>query len=545
MPDQLKGGLERLSGFDLSPVRVHYNSPKPAQMGALAYAQGTEIHLGRGQERHLPHEGWHVVQQMQGRVRPTAQYKSVALNDDETLENEADVMGARALAQRLDRCVQTTGAVASGDAQIVQRVALGISDDRDTELNTDNLQEIAEYVIAKLQAGRRDLVNILIMRVAGRAPEHLQAVRQIIQQNEDTFQLPQMQQVPENIHMIWMGDRITEAAYNNIVAMHERIAEGWRLTLWTDSRRRQYLATPLGRQLQGLARENETFSIADVDELIDQRIAVTYARALERNAYSMASDLARYSILHRHGGVYMDVDLSPGNVNMDNWNMQMTLHGLPALGPNIRDVRARDENLSIGLGTLALRGELQSSQETSDNLAEAVNQSFDAVFGGNVGNVVNVPPETLQQAVTMESAIKTAAAAQVQYMLGNFSNQFIAAPAGHTFINHLINMLSRDLEGRDDWDPQQVAALTGPSKFSRVISSYYGEQGISNIENSERRYMIDPHWLQQIAPMHWLTAESENQLGREQQRRGGISRTTAVLAVMAIIAITLIILNIT
>lgn len=96
MPGGLKNGLERLSGFDMSPVRVHYNSPKPARVGALAYAQGTNIHLGPGQEKHLPHESWHVVQQMQGRVRPTRQYKGVDVNDDRGLEREADVMGAKA-----------------------------------------------------------------------------------------------------------------------------------------------------------------------------------------------------------------------------------------------------------------------------------------------------------------------------------------------------------------------------------------------------------------------------------------------------------------
>jgi hypothetical protein len=95
MPNGLKSGLEKLSGYDLSSVRVHYNSPKPQQLGALAYAQGTNIHLGAGQEKHLPHEGWHVVQQMQGRVRPTMQMKGASINDDSRLEREADVMGAR------------------------------------------------------------------------------------------------------------------------------------------------------------------------------------------------------------------------------------------------------------------------------------------------------------------------------------------------------------------------------------------------------------------------------------------------------------------
>ncbi|MEL6127504.1 MAG: DUF4157 domain-containing protein, partial [Pseudomonadota bacterium] len=49
MPDGLKSGIEGLSGMDLSDVRVHRDSPAPAQVNALAYAQGSNIHLGPGQ----------------------------------------------------------------------------------------------------------------------------------------------------------------------------------------------------------------------------------------------------------------------------------------------------------------------------------------------------------------------------------------------------------------------------------------------------------------------------------------------------------------
>lgn len=97
LPDQLKSGIENLSGYAMDDVRVHYNSSKPAQLNALAYAQGNEIHLGSGQERHLPHEVWHVVQQRQGRVQQTTQAKGVAINDSPQLEREADLMGARAV----------------------------------------------------------------------------------------------------------------------------------------------------------------------------------------------------------------------------------------------------------------------------------------------------------------------------------------------------------------------------------------------------------------------------------------------------------------
>ncbi len=98
MPDNLKSGIENLSGYSMDDVKVHYNSAKPAQLNAHAYAQGTDIHVAPGQEQHLPHEAWHVVQQKQGRVQPTMQMKAgVPVNDDAGLENEANVMGAKAV----------------------------------------------------------------------------------------------------------------------------------------------------------------------------------------------------------------------------------------------------------------------------------------------------------------------------------------------------------------------------------------------------------------------------------------------------------------
>ena len=96
IPDNLKQGIEQLSGHSMDDVKVHYNSNKPSQLHAHAYAQGTNIHIASGQEKHLPHEAWHVAQQKQGRVKPTTQVKGKKVNDDKGLEREADVMGAKA-----------------------------------------------------------------------------------------------------------------------------------------------------------------------------------------------------------------------------------------------------------------------------------------------------------------------------------------------------------------------------------------------------------------------------------------------------------------
>jgi Domain of unknown function (DUF4157) len=98
LPDNLKSGIENLSGHSMDDVKVHYNSSAPTQLNAHAYAQGTDIHVAPGQEKHVPHEAWHVVQQKEGRVKPTKQLKSkVNINDDVSLEKEADVMGAKAM----------------------------------------------------------------------------------------------------------------------------------------------------------------------------------------------------------------------------------------------------------------------------------------------------------------------------------------------------------------------------------------------------------------------------------------------------------------
>lgn len=97
LPDNLKSGIESLSGLSMDNVKVHYNSPQPAQINALAYAQGADIHLAPGQEQHLPHEAWHVVQQAQGRVGATIQLKNNKLiNNEKLLEHEADEMGHKA-----------------------------------------------------------------------------------------------------------------------------------------------------------------------------------------------------------------------------------------------------------------------------------------------------------------------------------------------------------------------------------------------------------------------------------------------------------------
>jgi hypothetical protein len=158
LPDNLKTGMENLSGISLDDVKVHRNSDKPAQLRAHAYAQGTDIHLGPGQEKHLPHEAWHVVQQKQGRVKPTIQMKGkVNINDDAGLEKEADMLGTKTLQLKSEQRLISSKSII--DSDIIQRVLASPLEG----INDSYLKKFeGQFPQFKLLRNRRDVLGVLI-----------------------------------------------------------------------------------------------------------------------------------------------------------------------------------------------------------------------------------------------------------------------------------------------------------------------------------------------------------------------------------------------
>ncbi|SIN80257.1 eCIS core domain-containing protein [Algoriphagus halophilus] len=149
LPDHLKSGIESLSGISMDDVQVHRNSDKPKQLQAHAYAQGTDIHLAPGQEQHLPHEAWHVVQQKQGRVKPTMQLKdSVPINDDAGLEKEADKMGAQALEAKFENTSSIQLKAVSHVTQLVNDAGLRPQTDERIDQLKDETVEILKVLSA-------------------------------------------------------------------------------------------------------------------------------------------------------------------------------------------------------------------------------------------------------------------------------------------------------------------------------------------------------------------------------------------------------------
>lgn len=125
LPDGLRSGIEQLSGISMDSVKVHYNSGEPAQLSAYAYARDNDIHIGPGQEKHLPHEAWHVVQQKQGRVQPLTHINgNVPVNNDPSLEQEATTMGGNAMQMMTDHPLRSAGTAGYAGRPVTQLVQL-------------------------------------------------------------------------------------------------------------------------------------------------------------------------------------------------------------------------------------------------------------------------------------------------------------------------------------------------------------------------------------------------------------------------------------
>ncbi|WP_176488054.1 DUF4157 domain-containing protein [Candidatus Regiella insecticola] len=173
LPTPLKTGMESLSGIDLSDVRVHYHSEKPAQLQALAYTQGEHIYLRAGQERHLPHEAWHVVQQKQGRVKPTLQMKNgISVNDNPALEKEATQWGEKAYQQTPDLPSLRPLRQGVKDAQVVQRRVTEFKPEGDnpmtisSALTTSGLDKIYAPTVDNIPKGNMERAKKVTAKIA-------------------------------------------------------------------------------------------------------------------------------------------------------------------------------------------------------------------------------------------------------------------------------------------------------------------------------------------------------------------------------------------
>lgn len=90
---ETRGNMEQSFGVDFSEVRIHKNAPASVTQGARAFTQDNHIAFAPGSydNKLLAHELTHVVQQKQGRVRP-----SIALESEAALSAQCVAGGIKA-----------------------------------------------------------------------------------------------------------------------------------------------------------------------------------------------------------------------------------------------------------------------------------------------------------------------------------------------------------------------------------------------------------------------------------------------------------------
>jgi hypothetical protein len=190
LPATLARSIERLSGQSMDDVRVHADSARPARLGAEAYTQGSDVYLGPGKQEHLAHEAWHVAQQKQGRVRPELALGGMAVNADEALEREADVMARRLpapeapaldqpLSGTLGRSARTPvvqGVFTKSQLRHIQKMRQDVRIEYLSHLSKKDLDEVAEATnLFERFGGSEESDELRGVRAARRGqPEHRQ-----------------------------------------------------------------------------------------------------------------------------------------------------------------------------------------------------------------------------------------------------------------------------------------------------------------------------------------------------------------------------------
>jgi hypothetical protein len=159
--------------------------------------------------------------------------------------------------------------------------------------------------------------------------------------------------IPRALHHFWAGGPLSEAAIANLLAWQERAREhGWSQTLWSDFGTNSAFkgGAALIPQLFKLREEG-----VDVREVTELGLAGDYpdikhpaSRAAYRKLQEKVgpgklrnlpymSDLARYAALHRFGGVYADVDIHPGSVDLSQTLQHEDPAGeIPFVAPGFR-----------------------------------------------------------------------------------------------------------------------------------------------------------------------------------------------------------------
>ncbi|MFE3263690.1 glycosyltransferase [Streptomyces sp. NPDC059215] len=368
-------------------------------------------------------------------------------------------------------------------------------------------------IVSYLNDWQFSAARVLSQRLAGRAAElhgtnghaaavdlHLRADR-IVRVHTDMYLDPfiepheNLRDIPKSVNFIWVGGPMKSEAVANVIRWADQGARaGWQVSMWTDTtagpggeplshwdrRAKEALMSrgvvfreitqllPLVRPLEtGYRRfwyKSATRNLSDVT-LVKLRDIYEVART-DRRAAPAASDAVRYAVLFSEGGVYVDVDIAPGAVDLRRVPRRMAVDDVPVLAPLIRDTRQL-RFLQADIATKSGRNPQQVSvREVAHDLTSRA----------------------------------------------EFGNSFLLAPQGSGFLQHLVDAIPDDiLSMTGDELVGSAAFMTGPLAIPKVLYSQMKSYGLGITTPGEMAAAADPSEVLRWSMLDWITAESDNQ----------------------------------
>ncbi len=374
LPEALRQAMERAISADFSDIRIHVGPPAE-QLNCAAFAHGSDIYFAPGNCRFdtpdglqlLGHELVHVLQQRHGRL--ARQGVGLRVLYDRELESEAELVGSMAAA----KCLQKKTILREGSELSWQpagtderrgvwnRTATGVIQKRffigkrgysshDGNLNeliqkvfplapTDNIGEVSQAVTRFDFQGRRFSTMV----------KFLSALNEAILLDLYEKGTP----VPKYLHHFWAGGALSGAAFINLKKWNQKAeAAGWYQYILTDSLVSKAFNDSM-LQIQFGVLHDIGAVIVDIAQIpfsskpIYEQLRKSVVEQGIKAKLPYLSDLARYAQLLALGGLYVDVDVDPGTVDMRE--VLRTLNGIPQLGPCLRTT---DSAKALGFDTL-------------------------------------------------------------------------------------------------------------------------------------------------------------------------------------------------
>jgi Pretoxin HINT domain/Glycosyltransferase sugar-binding region containing DXD motif len=151
--------------------------------------------------------------------------------------------------------------------------------------------------------------------------------------------------VPPIIHTYWAGGDLPESQFENVKAWAEKAQQGggkYDVVLWT-------APPPNGispEQQKALEAQGVTVR-RDTRDQIPKSMQYYYDQAIKTKSWALASDIGRYGFVPKNGGIYIDVDMHPGTVDLSKDPPKPPKANTPLFFPLLRDQdswdRAKDE----------------------------------------------------------------------------------------------------------------------------------------------------------------------------------------------------------